>query len=119
MTFVGHHCVQAEATTTDPLLNFVHKSVQFNNNVQHASKATSIAHIGNEILEFPKGFDTLVGERGVTLSGGQKQRTAIARAVIREPRILVLDDALASVDTYTEERILNGLRQGMGRLLDA
>jgi ATP-binding cassette subfamily B protein len=76
--------------------------------------AASIAHIGKEILEFPKGFDTMVGERGITLSGGQKQRTAIARAVIREPRILILDDALASVDTYTEERILNGLRQGMG-----
>jgi len=76
--------------------------------------AASIAHIGNEILEFPKGFETMVGERGITLSGGQKQRTAIARAVIREPRILILDDALASVDTYTEERILNGLRQGMG-----
>jgi ATP-binding cassette, subfamily B, multidrug efflux pump len=81
---------------------------------EQVQDAASIAHIGNEILEFPKGFDTLVGERGVTLSGGQKQRTAIARAVIREPRILVLDDALASVDTYTEERILNGLRQGMG-----
>ena len=81
---------------------------------EQVQDAASIAHISNEILEFPKGFDTLVGERGVTLSGGQKQRTAIARAVIREPRILVLDDALASVDTYTEERILNGLRQGMG-----
>ncbi|MBB5344238.1 ABC transporter ATP-binding protein [Tunturibacter empetritectus] len=75
--------------------------------------AANIAHIGNEILEFPKGFETMVGERGITLSGGQKQRTAIARAIIREPRILILDDALASVDTYTEERILNGLRQGM------
>jgi ATP-binding cassette subfamily B multidrug efflux pump len=81
---------------------------------EQVQDAASIAHIGNEILEFPKGFDTLVGERGVTLSGGQKQRTAIARAVIREPRILILDDALASVDTYTEERILSGLRQGMG-----
>jgi len=75
--------------------------------------AASIAHISTEILEFPKGFETMVGERGITLSGGQKQRTAIARAIIREPRILILDDALASVDTYTEERILNGLRQGM------
>jgi ATP-binding cassette subfamily B multidrug efflux pump len=81
---------------------------------EQVQDAASIAHIGNEILEFPKGFDTMVGERGITLSGGQKQRTAIARAVIREPRILILDDALASVDTYTEERILNGLRQGMG-----
>ncbi|MCU1224985.1 MAG: transporter related protein [Edaphobacter sp.] len=75
--------------------------------------AATIAHISTEILEFPKGFDTMVGERGVTLSGGQKQRTAIARAVIRDPRILILDDALASVDTYTEERILSGLRQCM------
>ena len=57
-----------------------------------------------------EGFDTLVGERGITLSGGQKQRTAIARAVLREPKILILDDALSSVDTYTEERILSQLR---------
>ena len=75
--------------------------------------AATVAHIRTEILEFPKGFATLVGERGITLSGGQKQRTAIARAIIRDPRILILDDALASVDTYTEEQILNGLRQGM------
>jgi ATP-binding cassette subfamily B multidrug efflux pump len=81
---------------------------------EQVQDAATIAHIRTEILEFPKGFDTLVGERGVTLSGGQKQRTAIARAVIREPRILVLDDALASVDTYTEEQILSGLRQDMG-----
>jgi ATP-binding cassette subfamily B protein len=80
---------------------------------EQVQDAANIAHIGNEILEFPKGFETMVGERGITLSGGQKQRTAIARAIIREPRILILDDALASVDTYTEERILNGLRQGM------
>jgi ATP-binding cassette subfamily B protein len=75
--------------------------------------AATTAHIRNEILEFPMGFSTMVGERGVTLSGGQKQRTAIARAVIRDPKILVLDDALASVDTYTEERILSGLREVM------
>jgi len=81
--------------------------------MEEIEDAAGIAHIGTEILEFPKGFDTMVGERGVTLSGGQKQRTSIARAVIRDPRILILDDALASVDTYTEERILNGLRQGM------
>ena len=80
---------------------------------QQIEDAATTAHIATEILEFPRGFDTLVGERGVTLSGGQKQRTAIARAVIREPKILILDDALASVDTYTEERILGGLRQGM------
>jgi ATP-binding cassette subfamily B multidrug efflux pump len=81
---------------------------------EQVEEAASIAHISTEILEFPKGFETMVGERGVTLSGGQKQRTSIARAVIRNPRILILDDALASVDTYTEERILNGLRQEMG-----
>ncbi|WP_213806974.1 ABC transporter ATP-binding protein [Granulicella sp. dw_53] len=75
--------------------------------------AATIAHIATEILEFPLGFKTMVGERGITLSGGQKQRTAIARAVIRNPRILILDDALASVDTYTEEQILNGLRRVM------
>jgi ATP-binding cassette subfamily B protein len=75
--------------------------------------AAATAHIRTEILEFPRGFDTLVGERGVTLSGGQKQRTAIARAVIRDPRVLILDDALASVDTYTEERILRGLARVM------
>lgn len=75
--------------------------------------ATSVAHIQTEILEFPKGFATMVGERGVTLSGGQKQRTAIARALLRDPRILILDDALASVDTYTEEQILAGLRRVM------
>jgi ATP-binding cassette subfamily B multidrug efflux pump len=81
--------------------------------LEQVEEAATIAHICTEILEFPKGFDTEVGERGLTLSGGQKQRTAIARAVIREPRILILDDALASVDTYTEERILSGLKRVM------
>ncbi len=75
--------------------------------------AATTAHIANEILEFPRGFETAVGERGVTLSGGQKQRTAIARALVRNPPILILDDALASVDTYTEEKILSGLREVM------
>jgi ATP-binding cassette subfamily B protein len=73
-------------------------------------KAAEAAHIRQEFEEFPRGFETVVGERGVTLSGGQKQRAAIARALLRRPAILILDDALASVDTYTEERILNGLR---------
>jgi ATP-binding cassette subfamily B protein len=81
----------------------------------HASQeelmaAAEAAHIRQEFEEFPQGFQTMVGERGVTLSGGQKQRSAIARALIRRPAILILDDALASVDTYTEERILGGLR---------
>jgi ATP-binding cassette subfamily B protein len=73
-------------------------------------EAASAAHIRQEFEEFPQGFETMVGERGVTLSGGQKQRAAIARALLRHPAILILDDALASVDTYTEERILGGLR---------
>jgi ATP-binding cassette subfamily B protein len=73
-------------------------------------RAAEAAHILQEFQDFPQGFDTMVGERGVTLSGGQKQRAAIARALLRRPPILILDDALASVDTYTEERILGGLR---------
>jgi ATP-binding cassette, subfamily B, multidrug efflux pump len=72
--------------------------------------AAEIAGLSDDIREFPEGFDTLVGERGITLSGGQKQRTAIARAVLRQPKILILDDALSSVDTYTEEKILARLR---------
>ena len=76
--------------------------------------AAEIAGLSEDIAGFPEGFDTLVGERGITLSGGQKQRTAIARAVLREPKILILDDALSSVDTYTEEKILAQLRGVMG-----
>ena len=72
-------------------------------------EAAEAAHIRTEFEEFPQGYETVVGERGVTLSGGQKQRAAIARALLRRPAILILDDALASVDTYTEERILGGL----------
>ena len=72
--------------------------------------AAEIAGLSEDIAGFPDGYDVLVGERGITLSGGQKQRTAIARAVMREPRILILDDALSSVDTYTEEKILARLR---------
>jgi ATP-binding cassette, subfamily B, multidrug efflux pump len=78
--------------------------------VRFAAQAASIAA---DIESFPDQYQTMVGERGITLSGGQKQRTAIARAIIRDPRILILDDALASVDTYTEEKILNHLREVM------
>jgi ATP-binding cassette subfamily B protein len=78
--------------------------------VHDAAEAASIA---SDIESFPDQYKTLVGERGITLSGGQKQRTAIARALMRDPRILILDDALASVDTYTEEKILNHLRELM------
>ncbi len=75
--------------------------------------AAEAAHIRREFEEFPAGFDTVIGERGLTLSGGQKQRSALARALIRDPRILILDDSLASVDTYTEEQILAGLSRVM------
>ena len=83
--------------------------------VEHAERrqiewAADVAGLMEDVADFPDGFETLVGERGLTLSGGQKQRTAIARAILREPKILILDDALSSVDTYTEEKILGKLR---------
>ena len=80
---------------------------------EQIQQAAQIASIAADVESFPEQYETMVGERGLTLSGGQKQRVAIARAIIREPRILVLDDALASVDTHTEDQILNGLRQLM------
>jgi ATP-binding cassette subfamily B multidrug efflux pump len=81
--------------------------------LEHASTAAEVSQIAREIEDFPNQYETMVGERGITLSGGQKQRTSIARAVIRNPRILILDDALSSVDTYTEEEILKRLRHVM------
>jgi ATP-binding cassette subfamily B protein len=78
-------------------------------------RSAQIAGLETDVQDFPDRFDTMVGERGITLSGGQKQRTAIARAVLREPKILILDDALSSVDTYTEEQILSGLRGVMSQ----
>ena len=75
--------------------------------------AAAVARLDKDVADFPKGYDTMVGERGITLSGGQKQRTALARAVVLDPRILILDDALSAVDTYTEEEILFRLRDVM------
>ncbi|HEY0657437.1 MAG TPA: ABC transporter ATP-binding protein, partial [Pyrinomonadaceae bacterium] len=72
--------------------------------------AAEVAGLAEDIKSFPNKYEQLVGERGITLSGGQKQRTAIARAVMRNPRILILDDSLSAVDTFTEEKILNNLR---------
>jgi ATP-binding cassette, subfamily B, multidrug efflux pump len=83
--------------------------------VEHADdaaveEAVRIAGLAGDVADFPQGLDTMVGERGVTLSGGQKQRTAIARALLKDPPILILDDALSSVDVATEEAILQALR---------
>jgi ATP-binding cassette subfamily B multidrug efflux pump len=77
------------------------------NDVRHAAE---VSQMSQDIEGFPGGYETVLGERGITLSGGQKQRTSIARAVWREPKILILDDALSAVDTYTEEEILKRLR---------
>jgi ATP-binding cassette subfamily B protein len=74
------------------------------------AEAASVARLDKDVADFPKGFETTVGERGITLSGGQKQRTALARAVMVDPKILILDDSLSAVDTYTEEEILSRLR---------
>ena len=73
-------------------------------------EAAEIARIAHDVADFPGGYETFLGERGITLSGGQKQRTSIARAVMRKPAILILDDALSAVDTFTEEGILSRLR---------
>jgi len=78
--------------------------------LEEVARVADIAGLGTDVSDFPLQYDTMVGERGITLSGGQKQRTSIARALLIEPRILILDDALSSVDTETEERILSQLR---------
>ena len=77
---------------------------------QRVHEAAEIASLHGDVQDFAKSYETMVGERGITLSGGQKQRAAIARAVVRDPRILILDDSLSAVDTQTEERILTRLR---------
>jgi ATP-binding cassette subfamily B protein len=77
---------------------------------QRIRSAAAVARLDKDVADFPRGYETMVGERGITLSGGQKQRTALARAIAIDPRILILDDALSAVDTYTEEEILSRLR---------
>lgn len=94
----------------------IHENISYgtdNGNEEHVLQAAEISQITKDVAEFPKQFQSMIGERGITLSGGQKQRTSIARALIRMPRILILDDALSAVDTYTEEEILKRLRTFM------
>jgi ATP-binding cassette subfamily B multidrug efflux pump len=81
--------------------------------MENIVKASEVSQIAKDVKDFPKGYDTMLGERGITLSGGQNQRTSIARAIMRNPKILILDDALSAVDTYTEEEILKRLREIM------
>jgi len=92
---------------------FASRRFEYLFSVMRAIQRDVLPPMDGDIQDFPKRYETVVGERGITLSGGQKQRTAIARAVIRDPRILILDDALSSVDTQTEERILTGLKRIM------
>ncbi len=84
-----------------------------NHDKEGLNKAAEISQIAEEVMKFPKQYETIIGERGITLSGGQKQRSSIARAIMRNPKILILDDALSAVDTYTEENILQRLQEFM------
>ncbi len=97
---------QTRMNTVDPSAPDPRSSA-FSRGVQSAA---AVSRLDKDVADFPKGYDTTVGERGLTLSGGQKQRTALARAIFVDPKILVLDDALSAVDTYTEEEILSQLR---------
>ena len=87
-----------------------HRPTQTNTDQDRIAAAAAVARLDTDVADFPRGFETTVGERGITLSGGQKQRTALARAVMIDPAILILDDSLSAVDTYTEEEILSRLR---------
>ncbi|NNE98583.1 MAG: ABC transporter ATP-binding protein [Pyrinomonadaceae bacterium] len=102
--------VEAENGTSKKLPESEDKIKAITNGHISVEKAAAIAGMTEDIRGFPYGYRQLVGERGITLSGGQKQRTAIARAVMRDPKILILDDSLSAVDTLTEEKILHGLR---------
>ena len=98
---------------SDTLKENIGFGMQNDNDERKIHEATRIAHFIEEIESFPQGFETVVGERGVTLSGGQGQRTALARALARDPKILILDDAFSSVDVETEEAILKDFRESM------
>ena len=83
--------------------------------MEDIEEAARLSHVYDDINSFPEGFNTIVGERGVTLSGGQKQRISIARALISDPNILILDDSLSAVDTHTEDEILKNLKDVVDR----
>ena len=100
---------------SDTLLGNLAYAVEGELTRERASEAVTAAGLASDVQAFPRGLDTLIGERGVTLSGGQKQRTTVARAMLRDAPVLLLDDALSSVDTQTEARILRGLRREMRR----
>lgn len=107
-------CVPQEVFLfSDTIANNIAFGLEKVPSIERIYQAAKDACIYDNIMEFPNGFDTMVGERGITLSGGQKQRVSIARAIIREPRILIFDDCLSAVDTVTEERILNNLSRIM------
>jgi ATP-binding cassette subfamily B protein len=104
--FVPQEPFLFSATIAENIAFGASASDEWREQVEHVAQ---VARLDNDLSDFPNGYETVVGERGITLSGGQKQRTAIARAVMTNPKILVLDDALSAVDTYTEEEILSRL----------
>jgi len=110
-THIGY--VQQESFLfSDSILDNISYGVD-NGSEEHVHMAAEVSQIAKDVVEFPNSFATMIGERGITLSGGQKQRTSIARAIMRNPKILILDDALSAVDTYTEEEILKRLKNVM------
>ncbi len=109
-TFLFSDSIAANIAFGVETQNGNNKQLAANNGIISVEKAAAVAGLADDIKDFPYKYEQRVGERGITLSGGQKQRTAIARAVMRDPRILILDDSLSAVDTYTEEKILRGLR---------
>ncbi len=98
---------------SDTITNNISFSTDVGANSETIIKAAKNAAIYSNIMDFPSGFDTIVGERGITLSGGQKQRISIARAIIKQPQLLIFDDCLSAVDTETEEQILSNLKEVM------
>ncbi len=101
----------------DPFLfsDSIEQNIGFGSSEETIWASAGVAQLHEQILEFPKGYKTILGERGITLSGGQKQRATLARALARDPLILILDDALSAVDTHTETAILDDLGDETGR----